>query len=71
MSVIDGNTIWIVDGGSLIGGVFRTTNGGASWDHQINLGSSNPDHIYMYNARIGLLGKMYFTPQCIKQQMEV
>ncbi len=57
MHVLSIDTIWLVDSGSLTGGVYRTTNGGASWDHQINLGSSNPDHLFMYSSTFGFIGK--------------
>ncbi len=53
MFVLNQDTIWLADSGSLTGGIFRTINGGASWDRQLNLGSQNPTKIYMYNARIG------------------
>jgi photosystem II stability/assembly factor-like uncharacterized protein len=49
------DTIWAVNNGSLVGGVFRTTNGGASWDQQFSGGTENPNKIYMYNARIGFI----------------
>lgn len=55
--VISEDTIWIISSNSLTGGVYRTTNGGASWEQQINLGSSNPEKIYMYNQRIGYISK--------------
>jgi photosystem II stability/assembly factor-like uncharacterized protein len=55
MSILNEDTIWLVSGNPLTGGVFRTTNGGASWDRQLNLGSQNPSKIYMYNARIGFV----------------
>jgi photosystem II stability/assembly factor-like uncharacterized protein len=57
MSVLNTDTIWIVTPDNFMGGVFRTTNGGASWDRQLNLGSQNPNHIYMFNGRIGFIGK--------------
>lgn len=50
------DTIWLVYSDSFDGGVFRTTNGGASWTHQVNLGD-NPDNIYMFNGRIGFVAK--------------
>jgi hypothetical protein len=53
MHVLNQDTIWIIDANSLVGGVFRTTNGGASWQLQYSAGSSNARHIYMYNSRIG------------------
>jgi photosystem II stability/assembly factor-like uncharacterized protein len=57
MSVLNEDTIWIVDAGSLTGGVYRTTNGGGSWDRQLNLGNQNPNHIYMFNGRLGFICK--------------
>lgn len=53
MAVLNEDTIWLIDANSLSGGVFFTSNGGASWQNQINLGSQNPGKIYMYNGRIG------------------
>jgi photosystem II stability/assembly factor-like uncharacterized protein len=57
MYALSQDTIWLTDGGALSGGVFRTTNGGASWQQQLALGNSNPDHIYMYSGRIGFICK--------------
>jgi hypothetical protein len=55
MSILNEDTIWLTASESLTGGVFRTTNGGASWDSQFSGGNQNPNHIYMYNARIGFM----------------
>jgi hypothetical protein len=55
MAVLSNDTLWLVDNDGLTGGVFRTTNGGASWEQQVALGGNNPSHIYMYNARIGFI----------------
>lgn len=55
MFVLNDSTIWFVNSESLTGGVYRTTNGGGSWDRQLDLGSQNPNHIYMYNERIGFI----------------
>jgi photosystem II stability/assembly factor-like uncharacterized protein len=60
MRVLNTDTIWLASGDGLVGGVFRTTNGGANWTQQINLGNQNPDHIYMFNERIGFVGKNVF-----------
>lgn len=57
MFVLNNDTIWLAEATNPCGGVFRTTNGGGNWESQLNLGSQNPDHIYMYNARIGFVGK--------------
>lgn len=53
MAVLNEDTIWLVDANSLNGGVFRTTNGGASWEQQLNIGSQNPSHIYFYDNDTG------------------
>jgi hypothetical protein len=42
----------------LSGGVFLTTNGGLNWTPQLTIGNLNPDHIYMYNARIGFISRV-------------
>ena len=55
MFVLNQDTIWLAMSESLTGGVFLTTNGGVSWVQQLNLGSANPSHIYMFNARIGFI----------------
>lgn len=55
MAVLSEDTIWLVDANSLNGGVYFTSNGGANWTQQLDLGSQNPDHIYMFNARIGFI----------------
>ncbi len=57
MYVLNEDTIWLADPGSLTGGVFRTTNGGGSWVQQASF-SVNPDKIYFYNARIGYIGNV-------------
>jgi photosystem II stability/assembly factor-like uncharacterized protein len=60
MYVLNEDTIWLAMRESLTGGVFRTTNGGISWQQQINLGSMNPNHIYFYNGRLGFIGRDNF-----------
>lgn len=62
MFVLNQDTIWLAMSESLTGGVYRTTNGGASWDRQINLGNSNPTNIYFFNSRIGFIGVRTTTP---------
>ena len=61
MSVLNEDTIWLVDSDGLTGGVYRTTNGGVSWQQQA---APPSDHIYMFNARIGFIhggGGIYKT----------
>ncbi|MGA2669773.1 MAG: hypothetical protein ABSF32_12820, partial [Ignavibacteria bacterium] len=57
MFVINQDTIFFVNSEALTGGVYLTTNGGANWTQQLWLGVDNPDHIYMFNARIGFISK--------------
>lgn len=57
MHVLNNDTIWLVDDNSLCGGVYMTTNGGSSWQQQLNIGSANPNRIYMVNARIGFIAE--------------
>ncbi|MBK6878005.1 MAG: T9SS type A sorting domain-containing protein [Ignavibacteria bacterium] len=47
------DTIWLTDTESLTGGVFRTTNGGASWQRLWSQIGQNPDKIHMLNANTG------------------
>ncbi len=60
--VLNEDTIWIVFPNSLVGGVFRTTNGGASWQQQFSGGTQNPNKIYMFNPRIGFMCNSSGTP---------
>ena len=57
MSILNKDTIWLIDPNGLVGGVFITTNGGVNWTQQLTLGSLNPDHIYMFNSFIGFVGR--------------
>ena len=51
--VLSSDTIWFVCTESLTGGVFRTTNGGASWQRLWSQIGQNPDKIHMLNANTG------------------
>jgi photosystem II stability/assembly factor-like uncharacterized protein len=53
--VLNEDTIWLVNSNDLTGGVYRTPNGGASWDTQYYQFGANPSHIYMFNARFGFM----------------
>jgi photosystem II stability/assembly factor-like uncharacterized protein len=55
ISILNIDTIWVSANESLTGGLFRTTNGGVSWQTQYSQTSANPSHIYMFNARIGFI----------------
>lgn len=54
ISVYNEDTIWLAASSSPTGGVFRTTNGGVSWQRQFS-GNPNPDKIYMFNKDIGFI----------------
>ena len=53
MFVLNEDTIWLTDTESLTGGVFRTTNGGTSWQRLWSQIGQNPDKIHMLNANTG------------------
>jgi hypothetical protein len=57
MSILSTDTIWLVSSDGLTGGVFFTGNGGANWQNQLNIGSQNPEKIYMFNSRIGYISR--------------
>ncbi len=53
-AVLNKDTILGVSSGGFGGGVWRTTNGGLSWQNiWSNGGSGNPDKIYMYDRNMG------------------
>jgi hypothetical protein len=49
-----------------VGGVYFTSNGGASWIQQFSGGNQNPNKIYMYNARIGFMSNSSALPNIYK-----
>ena len=51
--VLSSDTIWFVCTEGLTGGVFRTTNGGTSWQRLWSQIGQNPDKIHMLNANTG------------------
>jgi photosystem II stability/assembly factor-like uncharacterized protein len=57
MSVLNNDTIWLADGDGLVGGIFRTTNGGQSWIQQLYAYNYNPDKIYMVNKNFGFISR--------------
>lgn len=66
MSVLNNDSIWLVDNNSFCGGVFYTSTGGASWVQQFSGGNQNPNKIYMYNARIGFMSNSSALPNIYK-----
>ncbi|HEY5533812.1 MAG TPA: T9SS type A sorting domain-containing protein [Ignavibacteria bacterium] len=63
MSILGKDTIYVVDDDGLVGGVFRSTNGGQNWQNIYSAGMYNPMDIYMFNGRIGFYkqDKLYKT----------
>ncbi len=64
MYVLNNDTLWLVDSDGLVGGVFRTTNGGANW--QVQYQGNNPNRIYMVDRNLGFIsppsmGALYRT----------
>jgi photosystem II stability/assembly factor-like uncharacterized protein len=57
MWVLNQDTIWLIDDEGLVGGVFRTTDGGVSWVTQYYQFGYNPGSIYMFNRNIGFISK--------------
>lgn len=53
MSVYNQDTIWLTGCNGFYDVVWRTTNGGASWQEQLTWGSLQNTNIYIYNSRIG------------------
>src|SRR6266498_4430043 len=58
MSVLNQDTIWLVDPEGFSGGVFRTTNGGTNWTLQFSMFNNNPDKIYMFNRNLGFISHL-------------
>jgi photosystem II stability/assembly factor-like uncharacterized protein len=52
MCILNKDTMWLVDSDGLVGGIFRTTDGGVSWILQNSL---KPDKIYMVNKNLGFI----------------
>ena len=63
MSILGTDTIYIADDDALVGGVFRSTNGGQNWQNIYSAGQYNPRDIYMINGMIGFYnqGNLYKT----------
>lgn len=54
-AVVNKDTMLAVSSSGFGGGVFRTTNGGISWQNiwNVGIGSGNPSRIYMYDKNMG------------------
>lgn len=66
MYILNEDTIWLAVSSSASGGVFFTSNGGVNWIRQLIPFGLNPDHIYMYNSRIGFAGQFTAAPRLFK-----
>jgi photosystem II stability/assembly factor-like uncharacterized protein len=55
ISVLNEQEIWAARDLAFDGGVFRTTNGGVSWQRKYYDVSNGADRIYMVNSRIGFI----------------
>ncbi|MBK9333155.1 MAG: hypothetical protein IPM96_12305 [Ignavibacteria bacterium] len=51
--VLNEDTIWYTEYRTVVGGLFRTTNGGATWIRQFYESGNIPARIYMLNAQVG------------------
>jgi len=51
--VLNEDTIWYTDEAILLGGLFRTTDAGATWVRQFYENGNIPSRIYMINSHIG------------------
>ncbi len=58
MFVLNEDTIWYTDQRVVIGGLFRTTDGGATWIRQYYASGNIPANIYMVNAQIGFFSSI-------------
>ncbi|MBZ0202724.1 MAG: T9SS type A sorting domain-containing protein [Ignavibacteria bacterium] len=66
MQIISEDTIYLAVSSPSSGGVFFTSNGGVNWVRQVTPPGLNPDHIYMYNSRIGFAGQFTGAPRLLK-----
>jgi photosystem II stability/assembly factor-like uncharacterized protein len=57
MFALNFDTIFIADDQSVIGGLWRTTNSGSSWNKLVNFGDCNPEKIYCFNKYNGYMAK--------------
>ena len=61
LSVVSENELWIVDNIAFDGGVYRTTDGGQTWDRKYYDVSRPADRVYMINSRIGFIADGFLT----------
>lgn len=51
--VLNEDTIWYTEERTVVGGLFRTTDAGATWVRQFYAAGNIPSKIYMINAQVG------------------
>ena len=52
--IFGNDTIWVTETNSLVGGIYRTINGGQNWQRFTDgINQPYPDKLYFYNSRIG------------------
>lgn len=66
LQVMTEDSIYLAVASPSSGGVFFTSNGGVNWTRQSTPPGLNPDHIYMYNSRIGFAGQFSGAPRLLK-----
>ncbi|MDD5362729.1 MAG: T9SS type A sorting domain-containing protein [Ignavibacteria bacterium] len=59
MSILGKDSIYVTDDDPLVGGVFRSTDGGGNWQRIYNGAQYNPQYIYMINGMIGYYSQGY------------
>jgi len=53
--VLNTDTMFMADDQSTVGGLWRTIDGGTSWNKLVNFGSGNPSAVYFFNKNIGFI----------------
>ncbi|MEO8211406.1 MAG: hypothetical protein ABI840_12680 [bacterium] len=61
MQILNEDTILFADENGFDGGVYRTTNAGATWQNVFNGGPNNPNIIYMYDKNLGFISSINNT----------
>ncbi|MDZ4711077.1 MAG: T9SS type A sorting domain-containing protein, partial [bacterium] len=59
MSFVNQDTGWVCSFDSFDGGVFKTIDGGNSWQHQLNYTSENPKSIFFVTKEVGWVTNNY------------
>ena len=70
LSVVSENELWIVDNIAFDGGVYRTTNGGQTWERKYYDISRPADRVYMINSRIGFISDGHGTNNFLRKTID-